>query len=292
MKTNPSHSRGHKLAAVFLALLAACPAGAVEPASEQVASPDHAVAACDQDELAAENRRLREQVAQQQADLAALRAKFAASQQAVAQLTAAQQTVEGANAAKDAQIKRQAEVIEKQIEVIAQLQAKVADLTQSLVAEKAERRRALDNYLRVREQSKALLQEIEELKADAGRFGKPGPAPPWPDPDEVPVIRGSVVKIEQTNDGTTFLQINVGSDDNVKPGMAFIVYRGDQFVGKVKIDTVDTTESVGKLTLGEGVKVGDKVRAGGLGKPDKPEEAEKADKPEQTDPPVRQGPDE
>jgi len=300
MKTNPPSSRGHKLAAVFLSLLAVCPAVAAEPAWAQVASPDHAVAACDQEELAAENRQLREQVAKQQGDIAALKAKLAATQQAVAQLAATQQAVVQSNEAKDKQIQQQNDVIRKQIEALAQLQTKLGDVSEVLIEERAKNRRIQDKYRRVHEQNKALLQQIKELKADAvPRFGEP--EPPRPDPKDVPFIKGSVVEVDQATDQLVFVQLNIGSDDKVREGMEFIVYRGDQFVGKVKIDTVDATESVGKLTLGEGVKAGDKVRAGGLGKPDKPEEAdkaeraekaEKADNPEQADPPARQGPDE
>jgi len=72
--------------------------------------------------------------------------------------------------------------------------------------------------------------------------------------------------LQQTSlpEGLTFVQVNVGKRDLVKEGMEFTVYRGDQFVAKIKIASVDTAESVGQLTLSElAVQEGDAVRAGG-----------------------------
>ncbi|MFN3166291.1 MAG: hypothetical protein ACE37H_04420 [Phycisphaeraceae bacterium] len=291
MNTNRLNSRSDKLVAVFLFALGGTLIGLTPPVSALVVSSTQPAEVCDQDELAAENRQLREQVARQQADIAALQAKLTATQQTIAQLSAAQQVVEQANAAKNARLEQQNQVIEQQANDLAQLQAKVADLSQSLIAEKAERRRAMDNFTRAREQNKALLQQLAELKAAAPPRDR-APAPPAPEPEDGVVIRGSVVKVDQIDGGLVFVQLNVGSDDAVLPGMAFTVYRGDQFVGKVKIDTVDATESVGRLTLGEGVKAGDKVRAGRRGKPVKPENAEKLEDAEQAGPPAGQGPNE
>jgi myosin heavy subunit len=77
-------------------------------------------------------------------------------------------------------------------------------------------------------------------------------------------IRGQVTKVE-TMDDTTFVQLNVGSNDGVRPNMKFLVHKGDQFVGTVMVSAVDANASAGRVTLAQGtITAGDAVLTGGF----------------------------
>ncbi|MEM6506067.1 MAG: hypothetical protein AAF711_11540 [Planctomycetota bacterium] len=171
------------------------------------------------------------------------------------------------------QINEQAEQINQYISQVGVLQNQNADLSQVLINERSKVRRLSDNYMRIQEENKALEQRLlettalletalgklavfEENAAEAVAEG----AVVLP-PDGV-IIRGSVTKIDQVTDNLTFVEINVGTRDLVKEGMEFLVYRGDEFVAKVQIASVDTAASVGQLTTGGGIQDGDLVLAG------------------------------
>lgn len=66
-------------------------------------------------------------------------------------------------------------------------------------------------------------------------------------------IRGQVVEI--AGDVVT---LSVGSSDGVQPGMVFVVHRGDEYVGDLKIDLVDPSRCAGRTIGGPtGAKIGD-----------------------------------
>ena len=175
------------------------------------------------------------------------------------------------NETKSGQITQQAELIKQQLTAISELTGQRSDLSQSLIEERSKVRRLSDNYLRIQEELKAMQQQLLEktalLKTAMEQLAVFKPEIEGEDdlpPNAPPVaIRGSVTKIDQVTDGLTFVQVNVGTRDLVKEGMEFTVYRGDEFVGKIQIASVDTADSVGQLTLGGGVQEGDAVRAGG-----------------------------
>ncbi|MEM9108561.1 MAG: hypothetical protein AAGC72_00900 [Planctomycetota bacterium] len=171
------------------------------------------------------------------------------------------------------QINEQAEQINQYISQVGVLQNQNADLSQVLINERSKVRRLSDNYMRIQEENKALEQRLLETTAlletalgklavfeeNAEEAVAEG-AVVLP-PDGV-IIRGSVTKIDQVTDNLTFVEINVGTRDLVKEGMEFLVYRGDEFVAKVQIASVDTAASVGQLTTGGGIQDGDLVLAG------------------------------
>jgi cell shape-determining protein MreC len=61
-----------------------------------------------------------------------------------------------------------------------------------------------------------------------------------------PAIEG-VVREKSVINGNTFVTISVGSADGVAKGMKFYVSNGNDFLGIVTIDTVDSDNSIGKL---------------------------------------------
>ncbi|MGB0766365.1 MAG: hypothetical protein ACPGYV_01495 [Phycisphaeraceae bacterium] len=208
------------------------------------------------------------------ADNKALQTKLDQAQTTLARNSAAMEVASRMNASQSDQITQQADVINKQIAALGDLQGQNADLNQVLIDTKMDVRRLSDNYLRIQEENKALSQQLIETQAkldtslvklagfmkDAGVVVEQdaGVLPP-----DGTTIRGSVTKVDQPTEGITFVQVNVGKRDLVKEGMEFVVYRGDKYVANVKIASVDTAESVGTLTLGGGIQEGDAVRAGG-----------------------------
>lgn len=177
------------------------------------------------------------------------------------------------NENKSQNISKQSELIQQNLGQIAELSSQRSDLSASLIEARSNIRRLSDNYMRIQEQNKSLNQQllesqaqlktaIEELagyRKDAEVFVAERKEVK---PDPGVVIRGSVTKIDQPIEGITLVQINVGKRDLVKPGMVFTVSRGDEYVAKVKIDSVDTAEAVGTLTLGGGIQEGDAVQIG------------------------------
>ncbi len=70
-------------------------------------------------------------------------------------------------------------------------------------------------------------------------------------------------EITQVDGG--YVGINVGETSGVVPGMEFMIYRGQTYVGDVKVETVRPKEAGGKLTLvraGQNVQPGDRVVCG------------------------------
>lgn len=211
-----------------------------------------------------------EKIAILEADKKGLEGKLAQAETTQARSSAAQQVMAQLLKDKDGQIADSSALIQKQITQLGDLNSQIADLSQTLINVRADNRRLSINYMRIQEENKALVTQLTEIQAKADALEEQIAALQEKLGTELVItqappieIRGSVTKIDQINEGLTFVQINVGTRDEVKEGMEFTVSRGDAFVGKIKISTVDTGESVGRLTLGGGIQEGDAVRAGG-----------------------------
>jgi len=202
-------------------------------------------------------------------DNKALQTKLTQAEVTVSRSAAGMEIAARDNEVKSQTIAKQSELIQDQLGQIAALSSQRGDLSQSLIQARSNIRRLSDNYMRIQEQNKSLNQQLLESQASL-KVALEKLAVFVPDIDENPLtpespiaIRGSVTKIDQVTDGITFVQLNVGKRDLVKPGMTFTVSRGDAFIAKVKISSVDTAEAVGELTLGGGVQEGDVVQTGG-----------------------------
>jgi len=116
------------------------------------------------------------------------------------------------------------------------------------------------------EQKRQYEQQINILKADAQRGGRAVPAFEEPagaalagvtamNPVASQEIRG---KVEEVNGSS--VSISVGSSDGVKKDMEFIIHRGGEYVGKMKVQMANPNQAAGKMlqtTLA--VAVGDLV---------------------------------
>lgn len=245
----------------------------LEKASKEVLASREKIAAkgTDLEKAQAEIERLASREASLLSDLKAEQAKVAQANAAMSRAVAALEVATRSGEAKDSELVERAKVIRAQLSTLGELNGQVADLTQTIISVRAENRRLADNYLRIQEENKSLVTQLGEAQAKVDHVTKLAKARGidltetvvTTDPPAGVQIKGSVVKIDQVSDGLTFVEVNVGTRDQVKEGMEFTVYRGDKFVGTIKIASVDTAEAVGRLTLGSGVQEGDAIRAGG-----------------------------
>lgn len=135
------------------------------------------------------------------------------------------------------------------------LASRVLELTSQMTIATDEMRN-LQEKLYAAEQK---YKEIQQAQA-APRRAAEAEAPRGAQPVKAAVagpIRGEIVEL----DGR-YVSLNVGDTSGVVPGMVFIVYRGDTYVGDLEIETVRSKECGGKVTLvapGQAVQRGDRV---------------------------------
>jgi uncharacterized phage infection (PIP) family protein YhgE len=79
------------------------------------------------------------------------------------------------------------------------------------------------------------LRDLERIAPDAVRTAETDPIAP-------PGIAGTVTAVSGN-----LASVNVGSAHGVKEGMRLIVYRGDQFVGHLKVEQVEVNEAAGMV---------------------------------------------
>jgi len=138
-------------------------------------------------------------------------------------------------------------------EVAADFQTKAIQLIDTVNERDAQLGAAETAVRRTREQMSSLESRNEKLEEVLSQAISEGF-----DPDDAaaaegeivpdPAITGQVLATLLTSD-TTLIEINVGSEDNVKPKMQFLVHRDGTYIGTLVIDRVDRSASVGRLIL-------------------------------------------
>jgi len=125
------------------------------------------------------------------------------------------------------------------------LNNRVKELTQQVTI-KEEQVRALKEQRYALEQQLAAIQKSSQVVGappapgtvvEAAALGAPPPVP----------IRGQILEVKGN-----VASISVGSADGVTEGMSFIVYRGKEYLGKLRITTVEPNRSGGDLALVRG----------------------------------------
>jgi hypothetical protein len=103
------------------------------------------------------------------------------------------------------------------------------------------------------EQKRQFEQQINILKTQQEAVAMRGPALESPTgaalagvDAETPVARSAIRGKVVGTDGN-ILSVSVGSADGVKENMVFVVYRGDVYVGDLRISTVRPNEAAGEL---------------------------------------------
>ena len=131
----------------------------------------------------------------------------------------------------------------------------------------------LEQKRQLEQQINILKSESERLAQQAGRLstglafeGAGGAAMPGvtaATPIAPAAIRGQVIEAS-----ANLVTISVGAADGVKKDMVFVIHRGDQYVGDLKIHLVDSGQSAGRLVSSvvdprPGDLVTDEARLGG-----------------------------
>lgn len=112
-----------------------------------------------------------------------------------------------------------------------------------LKEERARAERLAKNNKVLREQAEDMRNTIEQLNTQVASAGQ---APDVAEDDAMLAaspeqnITGTVTAVQNN-----LASVNVGSAHGVKAGMKLIVYRGDQFVGNLKVEQVRVNESAG-----------------------------------------------
>lgn len=106
-----------------------------------------------------------------------------------------------------------------------------------------------------------LARQLQDEVAAGGRVravAEPAPGGAVPlTPAVAGEIRGEITQV----DGG-YVSINIGENSGVVPGMDFVIYRGGNYVGDLRVQSVRPKEAGAKLTLvreGEQVQTGDRV---------------------------------
>lgn len=184
--------------------------------------------------------------------------RLAEQSQNIAKLVAANEAAAANVSALSDRVARQDEMIRTLTSDLADAGGQLSAVTQSLQTTAASLRRTENELNRVQEQNVDLEQRLQEKTALIDSLKEQGVelviAPPS--------VNGQVTGVDQVTEGLTLVQVNVGARDGVKKDMEFTVYRGDEFVATIKMQTVDTAEAVGQITLGGGIKSGDRVQSG------------------------------
>lgn len=180
-----------------------------------------------------------------------------------AALAAATETLQASNARSDAQDGQ----IRDLISDMATLARQKSEAEQAVVAAIGLRDRYENEVRRLQEQLVALETQraelsdrVDELEVAFKEINQ--------DPDAVIGttgirIAGAVTSVDQIGDGLTLVELNVGTRDGVKADMPFTIFRGDQYVGTIRITTVDTDKAVGEVTLStDTVRDGDSAQTG------------------------------
>jgi hypothetical protein len=119
-------------------------------------------------------------------------------------------------------------------------------------------KRQLEQQIHIlKTENKKLAQAGKQPPAVVGDLGSPGVAGrvlPLSETTGTP-IRGRIVEV-----GGERAAISVGSSDGVEAGMVFVIYRGGEYIGDLKITDVEPNLAAGRITLTRGTpQVGDLV---------------------------------
>lgn len=84
--------------------------------------------------------------------------------------------------------------------------------------------------------------------------------------ENIPPVQvfGRIVSVETTRTGEIYVEVNLGSSDQLRKGHELRIVRGDEYIGTLSLQKVDVNRSVGKvvrLRRGMDVQVNDSVQS-------------------------------
>ncbi len=187
-------------------------------------------------------------------ELLAERQKSASLASQASQLT----SMNNAGSAERKQLQAQLEQVRKDNAALRMDNIRLAKLNQKLELQ----RKLYEKEIRLlKEQNYALGQRMEELRAklQAGATGQQ-PVTVSEQSAAVESAESSPVIGEITSVRDSLASISVGAAQGVKLGMEMIIYRGAQYLGKLKISKVLPSQAAGEIVqLNGNIRPGDKV---------------------------------
>ena len=145
------------------------------------------------------------------------------------------------------QIKKQWENIRASWAKETELQQRVVELQDQWKQQKALAERYAQNIRVLKEQTENLRQQNVELTNKVKEFEARGGGLSNKEMETVLTpenkLSGTITSVKDN-----IASVNIGSAHGLKKGMQLIVFRGGQFVGYLKIETVDVNEAVGVMT--------------------------------------------
>ncbi|MFA9478712.1 hypothetical protein ACERK3_10425 [Phycisphaerales bacterium AB-hyl4] len=217
-----------------------------------------------------EVRRQTDRVTQLAAELASARESAADARADLEKWEASLERLSAAQSQSTALLGSLSEELERRRGETVELQGRLVE-SSGRIAELSTQGDSLERQVRrFRERMQALMEanreieeriaqappELREFMADPERAER-GPTPTQP-------ISGRIVQLDEQG-REVFVQVNVGSNDGVAEQMEFMVHRGEQYLGRLVIDSVEADVAVGHMTLiQDRVQQGDMIFAGSL----------------------------
>ena len=199
-----------------------------------------------------------------EATIASLNAQLASARADLANLTSANNQMTAILKDANTELEKRRDENLKQGRQIVQLENANNELEASRATLTRARRLAEEQKVAIEEELRELRGKWDALPVEV-RTAKANEADVYV--PETP-IRAQVTDVQKAGEGTTLVQINVGSVGQVKQNMKFLVHRGEEYLGTMVILTADLDKAVGKVQTLKGgatIQPGDQALAGRIG---------------------------
>lgn len=197
--------------------------------------------------------RLEEQISNLNEEIAQLKREQIALQQDSARHMADSEAAKAEAVAVQAKIDQLASTVATQTELIASYRTEVTSLRDNELRysrreiELADRISELTGQLEVAQETNRALQE-QLAEVTYGGSGRPRPGGSGPVASGP--IRAQITELRRDpGSGSTLASIDAGSNDRLRPNMELSIVRGNTFIGKLTLESVDLNEAVGRVDL-------------------------------------------
>lgn len=181
------------------------------------------------------------------AEVRELKLQLLNKNQRLAELNAALSTLSRTDAAKLKLLEMQRKDIDASWARETKLQLEVASLRDQYKQQQALAERLAQNNRVLKEQAESLRQQNAEMAQKLKEFQARG-LPTGEGDEELPAVPDGKIAGTITAVRDNVASVNVGSAHGLRKGMQLIVFRGGQFVGYLRIETVDVNEAAGVMT--------------------------------------------
>lgn len=199
--------------------------------------------------------RLEDRIGELNDEIARTNREMLAFQQDNARLMADTEAARAEAVAVQAKIDQLASTVATQTELIASYRSEVTTLRDNELRyarreiELADRISDLTGQLEVAQETNRALQErLAEAQFSSGRPG--GSVAGGTRGETAGPVRAQITELRRDpGSGATLASIDAGSNDRLRRNMELSIVRGNEFIGKLTLETVDLNESVGRVNM-------------------------------------------